>query len=165
MRLTKIFWICFPISDFIFLFSVFDSLMSVFTWHYLASSLCQQYMTFGDKHYYHPRWFTFSGKPENQPDGFNLQSQALHIYWSDLIRTSECVLWTFDANTAGCWLKSQMSVPVPVREDFPHQNGWIFGKVPPPHFRKIILRILRQKCVISRQKCVCSLWQDCYILY
>ena len=35
----------------------------------------------------------------------------------------------------------------------------------PTHFRKIILWILRQKCVISRQKCVCSLWWDCYILY
>ena len=35
---------------------------------------------------------------------------------------------------------------------------------PPPHFRKIILRILRQKCVISRRKCVCSFWQDCYII-
>ena len=29
---------------------------------------------------------------------------------------------------------------------------------PPPHFRKIILRI-------SRQKCVCSLWRDCCVLY
>ena len=28
---------------------------------------------------------------------------------------------------------------------------------PPPHFRKVILRI-------SRQKCVCSLWRDCWVL-
>ena len=42
------------------------------------------------------------------------------------------------------------------------------GSLPTPkrmNFRKIILRISRQKCVILRQKCVCSLWQDCYILY
>ena len=29
---------------------------------------------------------------------------------------------------------------------------------PPPHFRKIMLRF-------SRQKCVCSLWRDCCVLY
>ena len=29
---------------------------------------------------------------------------------------------------------------------------------PTPHFRKIMLRI-------SQQKCVCSLWRDCYVLY
>ena len=38
-----------------------------------------------------------------------------------------------------------------LRDRWRHQNGWIFGKVPnglwpPPHFRKIILRISRQNC-------------------
>ena len=33
------------------------------------------------------------------------------------------------------------------------------------NFRKIILRISRQKCVILWQKCICSLWRDCYVLY
>ena len=36
----------------------------------------------------------------------------------------------------------------------------------PPSFSEIhiVEWILRQKCVISRQKCVCSLWRECYIL-
>ena len=49
-----------------------------------------------------------------------------------------------------------------IRDGWTYQSG--FDPLP-PHFWKIILRILRQKCVISRQKCVCSFWQDCYILY
>ena len=42
--------------------------------------------------------------------------------------------------------------PSELRDRWGHQNGWIFRKVPnciwppPPHFQKIILRILRQNC-------------------
>ena len=36
---------------------------------------------------------------------------------------------------------------------------------PPHHFWKTILWISWQNYVISRQKCICSLWRYCYILY
>ena len=58
----------------------------------------------------------------------------------------------------------QAKILLMIRDGWPHQNGWILGKIPnglwppPPHFWKIILRI-------SRQKCVCSLWWDCCVLY
>ena len=55
------------------------------------------------------------------------------------------------------------SIRLPKRMNFRKSSERPF--TPHPHFRKIMLRILRQKCVILRQKCVCSLWRDCYILY
>ena len=40
-------------------------------------------------------------------------------------------------------------------DEFSEKFQTAFDPPPPPHFWKIILRI-------SRQKCVCSLWRDCY---
>ena len=47
----------------------------------------------------------------------------------------------------------------PKRMNFRKNSKRLLTPLPPPHFWKIILRILRQKCV-------CSLWRDCYyVLY
>ena len=43
-------------------------------------------------------------------------------------------------------------------DEFSEKFQTAFDHPSPPHFRKIILRILRQKCV-------CSLWRDCCVLY
>ena len=41
-----------------------------------------------------------------------------------------------------------------LRDGWPHENGWIFGKVPnglwtPPHFRKIMLQIFSPKIMLK----------------
>ena len=120
MRLTKIFWICFPISFFCFLFLIPWCLFSHdTTWH---------------RHCANSMWHLGSNIIITQDDlegplVENLKTSQKVSTLQRLYRTSECVLWTFDANSAGCWLKSQIvSEPVPVREDSPHQNGWIFDK-------------------------------------
>ena len=54
-----------------------------------------------------------------------------------------------------CCSQSKGRIPIPTRMNF-----WKSSKqsLTPLHFWKIILWILRQKCV-------CSLWRDCFILY
>ena len=55
-----------------------------------------------------------------------------------------------------------------IREASHLQNGWIFGKVPnglwspPPHFRKVTLRLSRQNCdksaYVHMEEHLCILW-------
>ena len=54
-----------------------------------------------------------------------------------------------------------------LREGWRLQNWWIFGKVPnglwpPPSFSENYVALFATKL---RQKCVCSLWRDCCVLY
>ena len=55
-----------------------------------------------------------------------------------------------------------------IREGWHLQNWWIFGKVPnglwptPPSFSENHVALFATKL---RQKCVCSVWRDCCVLY
>ena len=110
---------------------------------------------------------------------FSIRHTSNNPTWYDWKHTSKhlkgriCSL-SFSSFFAHCWSQCPTCTRAPgalrssglksLRDGWHHQNGWKNGKIPngrwppPPHFRKIILRI-------SRQKCVCSLWRDCCVLY
>ena len=100
-------------------------------------------------------------KPKNKDDIQKIQkefSKTWQIIKSGAkIRLLKQIVTRLEDDSTQC-LSACLSMSVSVwtvclvfRDGWHHQNGWIFGKIPnglwpPPHFRKIILRILRQNC-------------------
>ena len=73
-------------------------------------------------------------------------------------------LWSYESyNLYGTF--ARMPSKSPLRDDWKFQNGCFFGKVPnglwppPPSFSENYIADFPTK---MRQKCVCSLWRECY---
>ena len=101
----------------------------LFIWHIPLAEACQGKYTWLD-------WLEAQTKGEqDEEEDFHFQGFPLKI-------------------KTKCWLRSCLKAtgvsahfPLSLRDAFPFQNRWIFGKVPnslwppPPHFRKVILQI------------------------